>query len=72
MKSTCWDTRATDTISKSGQKDTEASIPSVFYFSDNSLVSMLFFMFLYCISIMVTVFQMKSLMDTRLLNLWAS
>ena len=26
MKSTCWDTRATDWIIKSGQKDTEASI----------------------------------------------
>ena len=25
MKSTCWDTRATDSIIKSGQKDTEAS-----------------------------------------------
>ena len=28
MKSTCWDTRATDSIIKSGQKDTEASIIS--------------------------------------------
>ena len=27
MKSTCWDTRATDSIIKSDQKDTEASIP---------------------------------------------
>ena len=27
MKSTCWDTHATDSIGKSGQKDTEASIP---------------------------------------------
>ena len=26
MKRTCWDTRATDSIIKSGQKDTEASI----------------------------------------------
>ena len=26
-ESTCWDTRATDSIIKSGQKDTEASIP---------------------------------------------
>ena len=26
MKSTCWDTRATDSIIKSGQKDTEESI----------------------------------------------
>ena len=26
MKITCWDTRATDLIIKSGQKDTEASI----------------------------------------------
>ena len=26
MKSTCWDTCATDSIIKSGQKDTEASI----------------------------------------------
>ena len=26
MKSTCWDTRATDSLIKSGQKDTEASI----------------------------------------------
>ena len=26
MKSTCWDTRATDSIIKCGQKDTEASI----------------------------------------------
>ena len=26
MKSKCWDTRATDSIIKSGQKDTEASI----------------------------------------------
>ena len=26
MKSTCWDTHATDSIIKSGQKDTEASI----------------------------------------------
>ena len=26
MKSTCWDTRTTDSIIKSGQKDTEASI----------------------------------------------
>ena len=26
MKSTCWDTRAMDSIIKSGQKDTEASI----------------------------------------------
>ena len=28
MKSTCWDTRATDSIIKGGQKDTEASIDS--------------------------------------------
>ena len=28
MKSTFWDTRATDSIIKSGQKDTEASILS--------------------------------------------
>ena len=28
MKSTCWDTRATDSIIKSGQIDTEASIAS--------------------------------------------
>ena len=27
MKSTCWDTRATDSIINSGQKDTEASMP---------------------------------------------
>ena len=27
MKSTCWGTRATDWIIKSGQKDTEASTP---------------------------------------------
>ena len=27
MKSACWDTRATDSIIKSRQKDTEASIP---------------------------------------------
>ena len=27
VKSTCWDTRATDSIIKSGQKDTEVSIP---------------------------------------------
>ena len=26
MKSTCWDTRATDSIIKSGRKDTEESI----------------------------------------------
>ena len=26
MKSTCWDTRATDSIIRSGQKDTEATI----------------------------------------------
>ena len=26
MKSTCWDTRATDSMIRSGQKDTEASI----------------------------------------------
>ena len=26
MKSTCWDTRATDSIIKSAQKDTEASV----------------------------------------------
>ena len=26
MKSVCWDTRATDSIIKSGKKDTEASI----------------------------------------------
>ena len=30
MKSTCWDTRATDSIIKSDQKDTEASITHVF------------------------------------------
>ena len=41
----------------------------MFYFSDYSLVFMLFFMFLYCTPIMVMVIQMKSLMDTRLLNL---
>ena len=29
MKSKCWDTRATDSIIKSGQKDTEASIITV-------------------------------------------
>ena len=45
----------------------------MFYFSDNSLVFMLFFVLLYyCILIMVIVFQMKILMDTRPLNLWAS
>ena len=30
MKRTCWDTRATDSIIKSGQKDTEASITGIF------------------------------------------
>ena len=30
MKSTCWDTRAMDSIIRSGQKDTEASILEVF------------------------------------------
>ena len=44
----------------------------MFYFLDNSLVFMLFFMFLYCIPIMVIVFQVKSLMDTRLLILWST
>ena len=44
----------------------------MFYFLDNSLVFMLFFMFLHCIRIMVKAFQMKNLMDTRLLNLVAS
>ena len=29
VKRTCWDTRATDSIIKSGQKDTEASILKV-------------------------------------------
>ena len=29
MKSTCWDTRATDSIIKSGQKDTEARLLQV-------------------------------------------
>ena len=29
MKRTCWDTRATDSIIKSGQKDTEASITHI-------------------------------------------
>ena len=29
VKSTCWDTRATESIIKSGQKDIEASIKSV-------------------------------------------
>ena len=30
MKGMCWDTRATDSIIKSGQKDTEASIKATF------------------------------------------
>ena len=30
MKSSCWDTHATDSIIKSGQKDTEASILELF------------------------------------------
>ena len=30
VKSTCWDTHATDSIIKSGQKDTEASIGSFY------------------------------------------
>ena len=46
--------------------------PSVFYFSDNSLIFMLFFVFLPCIAITVIVFQVRSLMDTRLLNFSAS
>ena len=29
MKCKCWETRATDSIIKSGQKGTEASIPNV-------------------------------------------
>ena len=29
MKSTCWDTRTTDSIIESGEKDTEASIPNL-------------------------------------------
>ena len=33
MKRTCWDTRATDSIIKSGQKDTEVSI-TVRHFDD--------------------------------------
>ena len=47
---------------------------SVFYFSDNSLVLVFCYssFLLYYIPTMVIVFQMKSLMDTRLLNLWAS
>ena len=32
MKSTCWDPRATNSKIKSGQKDTEASIPSFVLF----------------------------------------
>ena len=37
MKSTCWDTRATDSIIKSGQKDTEASVQSfLVYVQTNS------------------------------------
>ena len=36
MKSTCWDTRAKDSIIKSGQKDTEASINHLsFYVTRN-------------------------------------
>ena len=37
MKSACWDTRATDSIIKSGQKDTEASITIAELVSDNAL-----------------------------------
>ena len=41
MKSTCWDTRATDSIIKSGQKDTEASIhnysPAVITFTSGGI-----------------------------------
>ena len=32
-ENTCWDTRATDSIIKSGQKDTEASINEVSLFA---------------------------------------
>ena len=40
MKSTCWDARATESIIKSGQKDTEASIAvdKYFIYLINSLV----------------------------------
>ena len=41
MKSTCWDTLATDPIIKSGQKDTEASITEAenhSLFSDKTFV----------------------------------
>ena len=34
VKSKCWDTRATDAIIKSGQKDTEASIQTVSLYGD--------------------------------------
>ena len=39
MKSTCWDTRATDSLIKSGQKDTEASIPSIFLIALSACVT---------------------------------
>ena len=41
MKSTCWDTRATDSITKSGQKDTEASIHVMLKFNRHSQVSVI-------------------------------
>ena len=39
MKSTCWDTRATDSIIKSGQKDTEATI----YYADKKKLDWMLF-----------------------------
>ena len=36
MKSTCWDTRATDSKIKGGQKDTEASIYGLLLCYENS------------------------------------
>ena len=37
MKGACWDTRATDSIIKSGQKDTEASITFIIRLQCNIL-----------------------------------
>ena len=43
MESTCWDRRAKDSIIKSGQKDTEASIPFILFVTRQILVTLAYF-----------------------------
>ena len=39
MESACWETCATDSIIRSGQKDTEASITTVFFIATKQMSS---------------------------------